>query len=87
MEGESFRKSLLYGGGFSRSLIKRQDLRDNPGLANFLRGVLASGMAIDALKPNADLNHCYKSGWLQSELIVDKDDGEGRKVCVSIQTP
>jgi hypothetical protein len=46
-----------------------EDLKNNPGLGQFLKDVLASGKSIDTLESNTALNSCYKKGWLQAELV------------------
>lgn len=64
---------MQYGyGGFSRSLPRIEDLQRNPDLTRLLKGIIASGQSGDALESDTALDHCYKKGWLQAELLADK---------------
>jgi hypothetical protein len=52
METEGFIRSLRYGyGGFDRSLPDMEDLKNNPGLGQFLKDVLASGSQLTHWSP------------------------------------
>ena len=57
--------------GFKRSLLKKEELQDNLGLAQFLRKVLVFNRSEDDLKSNPSLNKCYKMGWLQAEQTAE----------------
>ena len=58
--------------GFDRGLPHRNELQDNPDIAQFLREVLASNRSEDAWQSNSSLNACYRRGWLQAELTAEE---------------
>jgi hypothetical protein len=66
---------LQYGyGGFGRSLPTIEGLQHNPDLTRLLKGIIASGQSGDVLESNTALDHCYKKGWLQAELLANQKE-------------
>ena len=46
-------------------------MQSDPDISQFLKGVLASGLSEDTSESSENLNHYYKKGWLQAELLAN----------------